>query len=230
MDVSLQPSRLAGRATLPALLSGFILLATAVAQFSNPQPGPVLDRSILKPPPGARVAIIEFEDLECPACGQANPVLKQASINYHAPWIRHDFPWPQHPWSHQAAVNARWFDTRSKKLGDDYRDAVFANQINIENPDDLRAFTEKFAKEHGNIALPFALDPQGKLDDMVKADAALGQRIGVNQTPMIWIVTSNPAVAPVEIKDISKLYVTLDQAFAATKPATLKPVSHTTQH
>jgi hypothetical protein len=36
----------------------------------------VNDPSALKPPPGARVAIIEFEDLECPDCANANPLLK----------------------------------------------------------------------------------------------------------------------------------------------------------
>ncbi len=65
----------------------------------------------LRPPAGARVAIIEFEDLECPDCARANPLLKQAAEQYKIPWVRHDFPLPQHDWSFQAAVNARWFDT-----------------------------------------------------------------------------------------------------------------------
>lgn len=220
-------SRLAAKSALPALLASFILLATSMAQFSNPRP--LVDTSTLKPPPGARVAIIEFEDMECPQCARANPLLRDASANYHAPWIRHDFPLPQHTWSHQAAINARWFDTKSKKLGDEYRDEVFANQINIENIDGLRAFTEKFAKEHGNLAMPFAVDPQGKLDELVMADLTMAQRMGINQTPTIYIVTNNPSVQPVHVEDLSKLYTTLDQAFAETKPAAkpaLKPVKH----
>ena len=80
---------------------------------------------------------------------------------YHVAWVRHDYPLPQHNWSFQAAVNARWFDTKSKKLGDDYRNAVFANQASIESKDDLQKFTQRFAQQHG-AALPFVMDPQGK--------------------------------------------------------------------
>ena len=95
----------------------------------------VHDPAALRPPAGARVAIVEFEDMECPDCGRANPLLKEAAANYHIPWIRHDFPLPFHAWSFNAAVNARFFDTKSKAIGDEYRDEVFANQLSITSPD-----------------------------------------------------------------------------------------------
>jgi protein-disulfide isomerase len=116
-----------------------------------------------------------------------------------------------------AAVNARWFDTRGKKIGDQYRDDVFAAQPTIVSPDSLREFTDKWAKDHG-IALPFAIDPQGSLAAQVKADYALGQRIGIEHTPTIWVVTANSKGAPfVEVVDRSKLYELIDQALADTK-------------
>lgn len=173
--------------------------------------------SALKPPPGAHVAIYEFADLECPMCSRENPVLKGAAEKYHVPWLRHDFPLPQHAWSFQAAVNARWFDEQPKHLGNEYRDAVFASQINIETKDDLRQFTEKFAQEHG-VALPFLIDPQDKLAAEVKADAAMGQRLGVHQTPTVWIVTDRDGgAAPyTEVTDFNKLYTMLDYAVEQT--------------
>jgi protein-disulfide isomerase len=179
----------------------------------------VHDPAALRPPNGARVAIIEFEDMECPDCAHANPLLREAAMKYNIPWVRHDFPLPFHPWSFQAAVNARWFDTKSKKLGDNYRDEVFANQPSITSLDVLRAFTEKFAAAQ-KIALPFAVDPQGTLTNQVKADYALGQRIGIEHTPTIWVTTSNSKGAPfVEVVDRSKLFQLIDQALADTKPA-----------
>lgn len=173
--------------------------------------------SFLKPPAGTHVAIFEFADLECPMCARENPVIKEASEKYHVPWIRHDFPLPQHIWSFQAAVNARWFDAQPKHLGNEYRDAVFANQNSIETKDDLRDFTNKFAQQHG-IAMPFVLDPQGKLEAEVKADYALGQRLGVHQTPTAWIVTdgSGGAAPLTEVSDYNNLYTMLDQAVAQT--------------
>ena len=200
---------------------------TAGGQNSSPlqQQGiQVRDPSALKPPAGARVAIVEFADFECPACGRENPLLMKAVARYNIPWVRHDFPLPQHAWSFQAAVNARWFDTKSKKLGDEYRDALFANQRNIETLDDLRNATDKFAKDRG-IAMPFAIDPQNQLADLVRADQALGNRIGIKETPTVWIVTTGGSAPPyTQVLDSSQLFSMIDQALAATgsntKPAT----------
>lgn len=188
------------------------------AQFAPPAQGTqVHDPAALKPPAGAKVAIVEFEDMECPDCARANPLLREAAAKYGIPWVRHDFPLPFHAWSFQSAVNARWFDTRSKKTGDEYRDAVFANQPSIVNLDNLRDFTVKFAKDRG-IALPFAIDPQGSLAAAVKADYALGQRVGIEHTPTIWVVTASSKGAPfVEVVDRTKLYELIDQAEADTR-------------
>jgi protein-disulfide isomerase len=224
-------NRLAG---VTAALAAVALLASPAtpvrAQFARPSPGTQVrdpGNAALKPPPGARVAIVEFEDQECPDCANANPLLKEAAEKYHIPWVRHDFPLPFHPWSFTAAVNARWFDTKSKKLGDDYRDAVFANQPSITDLNGLRTFKANFAKDHG-IALPFAIDPQGTLAGEVKADYALGQRIGIEHTPTIWVVTANSKGAPfVEVVDRTKLFQLIDQALADTRGA--EPPRHTAQ-
>jgi protein-disulfide isomerase len=166
------------------------------------------DTSALHPPPGAKVAIVEFADLECPSCAMDNPVVMQAAEKYHVPRVWHDYPLPQHTWSFQAAVNARWFDTKSKKLGDDYRNAVFANQPSIETKDDLARFTQKFAQQHG-VGLPFVMDPQGKLTAEVKADQALGDRMGIHETPTAWVVTEHGYK---QVTDFKNLYSMLDQA------------------
>jgi protein-disulfide isomerase len=200
------------------LASAALLLASvpAHAQFGAPPTTQVHDASALRPPVGARVAMIEFEDMECPDCANANPLLKEAATKYHIPWVRHDFPLPFHNWSFQAAVNARWFDTKSKTIGDDYRDYIFANQRAIDTPDALAHYTDTFAKSR-SIALPFAIDPQGKFATEVKADYALGQRIGIEHTPTIWVVTANSKGAPfVEVLDRSKLFQMLDAAVAET--------------
>jgi protein-disulfide isomerase len=183
-------------------------------------PAQVLDPSALRPPAGARVAIVEFDDLQCPACAAANPILKAAAAQYKIPWIRHDFLIPYHNWSRNAAINARWFDLKSKALGDEYRDEVFASQNSIYNPDSLNEFTQKFAQGHG-IAMPFAIDPQGKLADAVNADNALAQRTGIKSTPTIFVVAANSKGAPFTqvTNPAQQLYITIDRAIADTTPA-----------
>ena len=202
--------------TLALLLP--VVTPTAHAQFSNPVPQRTEVRNAmpLHPPAGARVAIIEFEDLECPDCARANPVIKEAAEKYHIPWVRHDFPLPFHTWSFEAAVDARWFDTKSKRLGDDFRDAVFAAQPTIHSQDDLHAFATQFATDH-KLALPFAVDPQGRLAQEVKADYDLGQSVGVQHTPTIWVTTNQTSGAPfVEVVDRTKLLTLIDEAEAKT--------------
>ena len=202
---------------LVLVLGAGALCASARAQFSNPesQTTVVHNAKALRPPAGARVALVEFEDLECPDCARANPVLKEAAEKYRIPWVRRDFPLPQHTWSFEAAVDARWFDVKSKagkKLGDDFRDAVFAAQAGIRSREDLRAFAEKFAREHG-LALPFAVDPQGRLTALVKADYALGQSVGIEHTPTIWVVTNRTSGTPfVEVLDRSRLFSMIEAA------------------
>src|ERR1700723_835245 len=105
------------RAFVPALLLSAALAVPAIAQFSNPESKAttVHNATALRPPAGARVAIVEFEDLECPDCARANPVIKEAIEKYHIPWVRHDFPLPFHTWSFEAAGDGRGLDTKSKK-------------------------------------------------------------------------------------------------------------------
>jgi protein-disulfide isomerase len=198
------------------------LCSPSFARAQGTNPIQVLNASALHPPAGARVAIVEFDDLQCPSCAAANPTLMQAAATYHIPWIRHDFLIPYHNWSRQAAINARWFDTHSKALGDEYRNQLFANQPSIYNPDSLRQFTEKFAQSH-SLSIPFAIDPQGKFAAAVDADVALGNLTGIKSTPTIFVVTSGSKGAPfIEVTDRTRLFQIIDQALAdtpTTKPA-----------
>lgn len=171
------------------------------------------DTSALRPPAGAKVAIVEFADLECPMCREQNPVIMQAVQQYHCAWMRYDFPLPEHPWSFQAAVYAKWFEAKSKDIGYDYENQVFANQPSIETKADLTQFTAKFAQQHG-MQLPFVLDPQGRYTAEVKADMALGDRMGVHETPTAWVVTDHGYQ---QVTDFNKLYSMLDEAEAQAK-------------
>ena len=119
------------------------------------------DASSLKPPPGAKVAIVMFEDLECPDCARAYPVVWEAANAHHIPVVLHDFPLSKHPWSFEAAIFARFFDTKSQKLGNDFRGYIYQNQPQITR-ENLQQYVQKFADQN-KVPLPFAVDPEGKL-------------------------------------------------------------------
>jgi protein-disulfide isomerase len=189
-------------AVLPTLLLVCVVLL-CLPVFAQEAP------EALRPPKGAQVAIVVFEDLQCPQCGRVAPLLAQAGRVYKIPVVRHDFTLPMHNWSFDAAVLARYFDTHSKEIGNAFRDTVFEHQLEI-NPQNLRGFADKFAANH-KIALPFVLDPSGKLAGLVRADKDLGMGLHIDHTPTIWVVSNKRSGKPyVEVKDTAQLYVLID--------------------
>jgi protein-disulfide isomerase len=164
---------------------------------------------VLRPPKGAQVAIVVFEDLQCPQCRRVAPILEQASKTYKIPLVRHDFPLPMHNWSYDAAVMAHYFDSTSKALGNEFRDYIFSNQLEI-NPQNLRGYAEKFASQH-KVDFPFVVDPQGKYAAEVNADRDMGRAIKLEHTPTVYIVSSRHPERPyVEMTDASQLYSLID--------------------
>jgi len=202
-----------------------VILQESSASVESPQPAarpaparnqanagfPFNDTSMLKPPAGAKVAIYEFEDLECPACAHAFPIVHAAAAQYKIPLLRHDYPWSFHIWSFDAAVTARYIqDKLSPQLADDFHRDVFANQPSIASKDDLASFTRAWFQSHGQT-LPFVIDPSGACKTEVESDRALGDRLGVHSTPCIIVVTQNKWVA---VADPSQLYRIVNAALA----------------
>jgi protein-disulfide isomerase len=185
------------------------------------QKGVFQDTSMLRPPAGAKVAVYEFDDLECPACAHALPIIHAAIEHYKIPLVHRDFPLTEiHVWSFDAAVTARYLQDRvSPALADDFRRDVFANQNGISNKDDLARFTNGWFQAH-RVSLPFVMD--ASCQNEVKADRALGDRLGVGPhgTPCIFVVTEQSWA---EVTDLNQLYRMIDAAIAQTS-ASVTPI------
>jgi len=190
------------------------------------------DTSALRPPKGAQVALIAFEDLQCPDCADSEALLEEASAKYGIPLVRRDFPLPMHNWSFEAHVLARYFDTQTDTqtgtnadpkaganalpLGEGFRRWVYANQSSI-NKGNLRGMAERFADQH-HLELPANYDPKGELKKLVLADFALGQQVGVLHTPTVYVVSVSQRGAPfVEGVERDKLFTMIEQMQAAGK-------------
>jgi protein-disulfide isomerase len=185
------------------LLALFLSVAVSCAPAQEPV------NPALRPPKGAQVAIVVFEDLQCPDCRRAAPLVEEAAKTYKIPVIRHDFPLPFHTWSYEAALMARFFDTHSKALGNEFRDYIFANQLEV-TPQNLRGFAEKFGTGH-KVELPFVVDPDGKFAALINADKELGKAINIQHTPTLYVVSNKRNGKPfVEVVDRSQLYALID--------------------
>ena len=185
----------------------------AGAQIVMPQSNATAfkDTSVFRPPSGAKVAIIEFEDLECPLCAQVSPIVREAMSRYHIPRVHHDFIIPGHMWSRTGAIYARYLEDKvSLQAAEDFRRDVFASQRLIASPDDLQQFTRRWFQAHGQ-AMPFVVDPTGKCAAEVEADCALGRRAGVAHTPTLVVATAHRWI---EVTEANQLYAAIDRAEA----------------
>ena len=209
--------------TLLIAVTPLALTAQTTIPPNSPHATQFRDTSILKPPAGQKVAIIEFEDLECPICARAFPVLHAASNQYHVPLEEHDFQIPYHQWSHEAASFAHYLRAKvSPELSEQYRREVFASQQRISSKDDLVKFTQSFMAAHGK-QMPFVIDPVFSKE--VDESTALGNRVGVNETPTIIVVTPTHWIQVTDAMDISQA---LNQAQAESGKASTAAVHHTT--
>jgi protein-disulfide isomerase len=212
----------------------FLTLPAANAQATVGQPPftPFKDTALLKAPAGHPVAIMEFEDLECPACAHASPVVHAAIERYKIPYVRHDFLIQSHVWSKDGAIAARYLEDKvSPTLADQYRRDVFAAQTNIQTKEDWQNFTRTWFQKH-NQQMPFVMDPSGRFTAEVQADCTMGERLGLIHTPTIVVLAPKGWT---EVTDVSQLYTVIDRALAEAPPAPIahagpkKPVASTVQ-
>jgi hypothetical protein len=195
----------------PSLLLSVAPLAL-LAQTSLPpnQVSNFKDTSSFKPPAGAKVAVIEYEDLEC---------------HYHIPIEEYDFQIPGHMWSHDAAIFAHYLKAKvSPELAEEFRRETFASQYRIASKDDLHNWEQQFMKDHGK-QMPFVVDPTGQYDREVNASTAAGEKIGIIETPTIVVVTPTHWI---QVKDPQNMYAAIDQAEAEANRAATPTSAHRT--
>ena len=199
-------------------MSALLLLLSVLGMTAFAQNAP----EVLRPPKGSQVAIVVFEDLQCPDCRRRRRCSLRRTGRTRFRWVRHDFPLPMHNWSNAGRGVCALFRDEVKTVGDS--SAFTFSNINPEvNPDNLRGFAEKFAAEKEELICLSLLTPTGRLAALINADKDLGTSIGLNHTPTIYVVSNKPAGKPfVEVVDRSKLYQLIDSMKQAAAGLTLE--------
>ena len=228
-------------ANLPRLLTfasflflGSFTAAHAQATVGQPPFTPWKDKVLLMQqlPKGSPIAIMEIEDLECPACARAYPVVHAALNKYKIPLVRYDFIIPGHIWSRDAATTARYLEDKvSPAVAAQFRGDVFSAQLSINSREDLQNFTRTWFQKH-NQQLPFAMDPTGRFNAEIESDVNKANRLGLIHTPTIVVLTTKGWT---EVTDVTQLYSVLDAAEAQVpagpiKGGPRKPSASTVQH
>lgn len=218
------------RSVSPVLLffaAPLALLAQSTVPPNSPQATQFKDTSLLKPPAGAKVAVIEYEDLECPACAHAFPIVHTAAGRYHVAVEEYDFQIPNHIWSHDAAIFAHYLKAKvSPELSEEFRREVFASQTRISSKDDLHNFVQAFMSRHGK-QVPFVVDPTGEYDREVNATTSQGLKLGLNHTPTIVVVSPTHWT---EVADVADIDQAIEQAQAEASHTASTPAHKTVAH
>jgi len=145
--------------------------------------------------------------------------------NYKIPLVRYDFPLPQHSWSFDAHVT-RAISIPSRKSWANNIVAGSSPTRNFVTKINVRGMSERFATEH-HVTLPAFVDPTGELATKVKEDKAVGERVGIDHTPTIYVVGDSQKTPFIEVTDVTKLGNTIDQMKAAVKAETPAPKKKT---
>jgi protein-disulfide isomerase len=139
-------------------------------------------------PVGASVTVVEFSDLQCPHCKEANPTVER--LLKEEPNIRfifQNFPLPMHNWAQKAASYA---DCTAKVSNDafwKFLDSVYEAQseITAENADQkLTELADKAGVKGPDVA---ACSTQSETQARVEASINFGKSLDVNSTPTLFI-------------------------------------------
>jgi protein-disulfide isomerase len=141
-------------------------------------------------PATAPIEIVEFSDLQCPYCKQAQPIVEKLATDF--PQVRitfQQFPLPAsvHPWAHKAAQYADCAAQMNKDNFWKYINSIFDNQggIALATADDKLKELATGAGYDGAAIAQCAASPA--TEARVQKSLDLGQSLSVNQTPTVFV-------------------------------------------
>ena len=139
-------------------------------------------------PANAPVTVVEFSDLQCPHCKEANPTVERlVNEDPDVRFVFQNFPLPSHNWAQKAAAYADCLGRASNDAFWKFIDAVYEaqNDITADNSDQkLTELADRTGVKGSDIASCAATpEAQSRVEGSVK----LGQSLDVNSTPTIFI-------------------------------------------
>lgn len=139
-------------------------------------------------PEKSTVTIVEFSDLQCPHCKDAQPVIdKLLADEPNARFVFQNYPLPMHNWAAKAAYYADCVGRSSNDAFWKFVQGTFDQQANLteSNADEkLTAIADASGVKGAEIAVCAAKsDTKGRVDKSV----ALGTSVGVTGTPTVYV-------------------------------------------
>lgn len=167
------------------LFGGAIWFGNNAAKQNNEG---VVVKSHIKGNPEATVKLVEYSDLQCPACAGVQPFVKDLVDQYgdKLSFEYKHFPLPIHPYAIQAAVAAEAAGQQDKFF--EFHDKLFENQATWSKSPTPQAFFMQYAEELELDMDTFKRHMRSSvLKDNVESQFAEGKDAGVPGTPTFFL-------------------------------------------
>jgi len=139
-------------------------------------------------PANAPVLLVEFSDLQCPHCKEANPTIERLlNEDPNVRFVFQNFPLPNHNWALKAAAYSDCVGRASNDTFWKFLDSVYAaqNDITADNADQKLTDLADQAGVKGQDIAACAATPE--TEARVQESVKLGQSLEVNSTPTLFI-------------------------------------------
>jgi protein-disulfide isomerase len=150
-------------------------------------------------PANAPVTVVEFSDLQCPHCKEAQPTLdKLMAEDKNVRVVFQSFPLPMHDWAAKAAAYADCVSRSSNDAFWKFIQSVYAAQgdITAANADEkLTGLADAAGVKGADIA---ACAAKPETTTRVEKSEALGKALDVNSTPTLFINGRRVPAVPYE--------------------------------
>ena len=139
-------------------------------------------------PDKAPVTIVEFSDLQCPHCKDAQPIIdKLLTEEPNAHFVFQNFPLPSHNWAAKAANYADCIGRSSKDAFWKFVQGTFDAQSSITEANADEKFTAIADTAGVKGADMAACAAKADTKTRVEQSVALGQSVGVTGTPTVFV-------------------------------------------
>lgn len=147
-----------------------------------------------KGPAGAPLTIVEFADLQCPACKAAQRDVERLQEEFpQVKFVFQSFPLDMHPWANLAARYLDCVERQSNDQGVSFLQTVFIHQGDI-TLDNSKEKLERYAGMIGADGPKATVCAEAlETSDRIRRSISLGKSMKITGTPSIF-VNGHPAV------------------------------------
>lgn len=171
------------------LYGAYIVISSVPSRDSVTLSEPVNDSDWSVGPKDAKVTILEYSDLQCPACGFYAPIVDaniKAFASQSVRFVYRHFPLAQHKHARLAATYAESAGRQGKFF--EMIKVIFEGQRDWGNSDDPTTIFDKYALNIGLNMSRLGVDLKDPaIAKDIEADLISGTRSGVSSTPSFFI-------------------------------------------